>query len=207
MNGQKLLSLVVRTNNVTVYSLISLWVFHLGNESRNSAISYRGKRSSENGIRPLHLTVFYMERRTRVYSGCFLIIDRVDSMNSRLIQSNWVWLCGFCYVTSKWNNRMKTAHHDNITLSTGFILHYHPFRLRGQESHVRIFPSRGYFVIFGLFNNCFCFSLLSHMYCLPYVCVDGITILQLVRFLLQYEKLWEVALYIRFTNGYLTKWM
>lgn len=122
MNGQKLLSLVVRTNNVTVYSLISLWVFHLGNESRNSAISYRGKRSSENGIRPLHLTVFYMERRKRVYSGCFLIIDRVDSMNSRLIQSNWVWLCAFCYVTSKWNNRMKTDHDDNITLSTGFIL-------------------------------------------------------------------------------------
>ena len=70
-----------------------------------------------------------------------------------------------------------------------FNSHYHPFRLRGQKSHVRIFPSRGYFVKFGLFNNCFCFSLLSHMYCLPYICVDGITILQLVRFLLQYEKL------------------
>ena len=86
-------------------------------------------------------------------------------------------------------------------------IHYHPFRLRGQKSHVRIFPSRGYFVKFGLFNNCFCFSLLSHMYCLPYVCVDGITLLQLVRFLLQYEKLWEAALYIRFTNGYVTKRM
>lgn len=74
-------------------------------------------------------------------------------------------------------------------LPLSLLVHYHPFRLRGQKSHVRIFPSRGYFVKFGLFNNCFCFSLLSHMYCLPYVCVDGITILQLVRFLLQYEKL------------------
>ena len=87
MNGQKLLSLVVRTNNVAVYSLISLRVFHLGNESHDSVISYRGKRSSENGIRPLHLPVFYMERRTRAYSGRFLIMGRVDSMNSRLIQS------------------------------------------------------------------------------------------------------------------------